>query len=169
MHTNITNSTEQSHSSKANNCSVFYKIPRLFTAPKSSIKNIFEAASSWNTDIDHEAAILKLLDSITNCPRAGGFGLDIGFIDHLRIVTTSITISRDYTLELQHTQNPLFTVRLSTDLLPGWRPFHTNLRVLSSQPDFQLSTELSSKLVRLKFFYCLVQLLLQRRVYRAVT
>jgi hypothetical protein len=31
----------------------------------------------------------------------------------------------------------------STKWVPGWRPFHPNLLVLSSQADFQLTTELS--------------------------
>jgi hypothetical protein len=31
----------------------------------------------------------------------------------------------------------------STIWVPGWSPFHTNLQVISSQPDFQLTTELS--------------------------
>jgi hypothetical protein len=39
-------------------------------------------------------------------------------------------------------QNSLSTDN-ATNWVPGWRPFHTNLLVFSSQVDFQLTTELS--------------------------
>jgi hypothetical protein len=35
----------------------------------------------------------------------------------------------------------------STNWAPGWRPFHTNLLIFSSQDDFQLTTELVNLIV----------------------
>jgi hypothetical protein len=45
----------------------------------------------------------------------------------------------------------LFTDWLSTNCqLPGWRPFHTNLLILSSQADFQLTSKLGQVKVKVK-------------------
>jgi hypothetical protein len=52
---------------------------------------------------------------------------------------TSILPGEYPATELDH---HLFSASLaeldSTDWVPGWRPFHTNLLVFSSQADFQL-------------------------------
>jgi hypothetical protein len=41
------------------------------------------------------------------------------------------------------THAELLSTNNSTNWVPGWRPFHTNLVVFSSQTDFQLTTDLS--------------------------
>jgi hypothetical protein len=78
-----------------------------------------------------------------------GYGLVNGFIDHLYTPLGTISnysaiadfhtlpITNHYTLSLLSL--PCRT-QLSTDWVPGWRPFHTNILVFSSQADFQLTT-----------------------------
>jgi hypothetical protein len=43
---------------------------------------------------------------------------------------------------LSQARAELFSTDNSTNSVPGWRSFHTNLLILSSQADFQLTTEL---------------------------
>jgi hypothetical protein len=85
-----------------------------------------------------------------------GYGLVNGFTDHLYtpLGTCTLHITDTQTSVLGLLQSPLtvswqrllqmeFTQRLSTDKstgwVPGWRPFHTNVLVFSSQTDFQLN------------------------------
>jgi hypothetical protein len=70
--------------------------------------------------------------------------LDIGFIDHLRIVTTSnynsLTGLHTSNITVNYSTHKVFSSQHDFQLTPGWRPFHTKFLVFFSQPDFRLST-----------------------------
>jgi hypothetical protein len=83
--------------------------------------------NSWLHFTDHwhtQTSVLSVLQS----PLA---------VSWQRILTQAVTVSLNYTHQISH---KVITAALSTNYIPGWRPFHTSLLVFSSQPNFQLST-----------------------------
>jgi hypothetical protein len=60
------------------------------------------------------------------------------------VVTAATQNSFQLSTQLYHHLFSAYLAELnSTDWVPGWWPFHTNLLVFSSQANFQLTTELS--------------------------
>jgi hypothetical protein len=88
---------------------------------------------------------------------------------HAHVITVQ-RISHNWTLV-----NCRLNCQPSTNWVPGWRLFRTNLVVFSSQTDFQLTTELVNLIalawttLKTPFYYFCTYLFLREHVYQAYT